>query len=213
MKHTLLLLVLTMGLVLEPALGQREMAFHGLVVGISDYAAEGGLYRDRAEGGQYTARQFWQLLTTYNGHGQGWPQGNVDQLYGSSATEYNIRYSVQNNLPRGDGYLNLYYQSGHAVSTGTITYDNGYYTPSEMESDLGSGFERHIKIIDGCYSGGIVNSFTKGQGLSACSATEVTYNLKALGGTNDTTGVFTYFLIDGMTYNTAAGGGSNAVSA
>ena len=197
-------------LVASPAGAQSTMQYRGVIVGISAYMATESKPAMWKEGAAYSAGIFKDILISTDS-GPGWPLGNIVFKQNSQATKTLIRTSVQN-LPDGAGCLNLYYHAGHGEANGVETHDRERYSPSELQTDIGTNFERFIAIIDACGSGGFPASMNKGVVMSACRSDESEYTMRTLQSGADSVSIFTYYLKQGFTANPGARSEHNAVS-
>ena len=175
----------------------QSVDYHAVIAGINHYyPLANELYWAVKD-----AQDMASILETY----QDWPEANIQLRTNSGVTLVNL-WSDLNDMPSGTGKTNLFHFSGHG-STGLITfyqdsYSLFYFTPNLLEERLShnGSFNQYTAILDACQSGVFTEQMTTGVVLAACESDEYSSESDGL-----EHGVFTYFILQGLNDNTAAG--------
>jgi len=130
---------------------------------------------------------------------QSWLDGNISVIENADATKQNI-LNATSAMPKNFSNIDLFHDSSHGSTSGLFTYDGLYISPSDLQGAF-SSFNQYTAWLDACQTGVFTNSMTTGVILAACRADEYASEWAALGH-----GTFSYYLIQGLTNNTAAGG-------
>jgi hypothetical protein len=130
---------------------------------------------------------------------QSWIDGNITLKLDADATKQHIIDAVSA-MPKNSSNIDLFHDSSHGSTSGLFTYDGLYISPSDLQGVFGS-FNQYTAWLDACQTGVFTTNMTTGIILAACRADEYASEYAALGH-----GTFSYYLIQGLTNNTAAGG-------
>ncbi len=175
-----------------------QVVHYGVCVGINDYP---GTINDL----QYCVNDAQQILYRLRDY-QGWALANLVLKTDAQATKTNILNAVSA-MPRTSSYSDLFHYSGHGDYSGIWVVDQTDLSPSDLQSAFGSSYYQYASYLDACHSGIFPRDMTHGVISSACTVDEVSWEFPAL-----QHGVFSYYLIQGLT-NNVAGGSDGIVTA
>lgn len=168
----------------------QSIEYHGLCVGINDYPGSGSdLNWCIAD-----AQGIKQSLSA----DEGWLDENITLLTDAAAYRSNILNKISA-MPRTTGYTDLFHYSGHGSTSGLWTVDELDLSPSQLQSAFGS-FNQYTAFLDACQTGVFTSYMTTGVILAACRSDEYASEDGTL-----QHGTFSYYLLQGLTNNTAAG--------
>ncbi len=168
-----------------------QIGHYGVCVGINDYP---GTINDL----QYCVNDAQQILYRLRDY-QGWTSANLVLKTDAQATKTNILSAVSG-MPHSSSYTDLFHYSGHGDYSGIWVVDQTDLSPSDLQGAFGSGYYQYASYLDACHSGIFPRDMTHGVISSACTVDEYSYETGAL-----QHGVFSYYLIQGLTNNAAAG--------
>ncbi len=189
MVRNILRSIALMVLLSPAAFGQ--VVHYGVCVGINDYP---GYLNDL----QYCVNDAQQMLYRLRDH-QGWASANLTLKLDGDATKQHIIDAISA-MPRSSGYSDLFHYSGHGDYSGIFVVDETDLSPSDLQGAFGSSYYQYASYVDACHSGIFPRDMTHGVISSACTVDELASETSAL-----QHGVFSYYLIEGLTNNTAGG--------
>lgn len=179
-----LLITVLMFLLILPVAMVKASDFHGVCVGISEYPSPNQLPDDCV----WDAIDMRDILVIH----QGWVYGNMILKLDAQATEVNIKNAISA-MPRSSGHTDMFFFSGHGTTSGLVTVDEKYLSPSELQTKFCSSYNQYCSFLDACHSGVFPDYMWRGVISASCKANEVSYC-----GGPDGHSVFTAYLCRGL---------------
>ncbi|MGD8782689.1 MAG: caspase family protein [Ignavibacteria bacterium] len=175
----------------------QSVEYHAVIAGINDYSP-------------YTNDLYWAVADAEGMRqsliaDEGWLDANIELRTNTGAAIARLMNDIAN-MPCTTGKTNLFYFAGHGSTGGLLVYygntsliDFDPYT-LEREISRNGSFNQYTAILDACETGVFPEEMTTGVVLTACESDELAYEWPEL-----QHGTFTYYLLQGLTNNTAAG--------